>query len=91
MILFFPTATPAPSDGRAGSDPVLSEPQASELTGLSRRTLQRFRLEGGGPAFIRLSTTRVGYRQSVVDAWLSSRTYATTSAETAAAGREARS
>lgn len=84
------SAAYGPADGRAGlADTVLNERQAAELTGLSCRTLQRYRLEGGGPAFVRLSASRVGYRRSVLDAWLASRTFTSTSDEAARVQRVA--
>ena len=67
----------------AATDRVLSEAQVAKMTGLSQRTLQRFRLEGGGPAFIRLSEVRIGYRHRDVTTWLEARTFASTSEETA--------
>jgi hypothetical protein len=40
------------------------------------RTAQRWRKEGGGPAFIRCGKRRVLYRIADVEAWLAQRTFA---------------
>jgi predicted DNA-binding transcriptional regulator AlpA len=52
---------------------ILSERQVSDWLGLSEPTLFRHRRDGTGPRFIRLSTRRVAYRRSAVEAWLSQR------------------
>ena len=49
---------------------VLSEAEVSEMLGLSQPTLSRHRRNGTGPAFVRLSTRRIGYRRNAVEAWL---------------------
>lgn len=41
--------------------------------GVSRPTLQRYRREGTGPAWVRLPGGAVRYRQSDVDLWLEAR------------------
>lgn len=41
-------------------DAVLREERAAELLGLSPRTLQRFRVQGRGPRYIKLGK-KVGY------------------------------
>ena len=46
--------------------------------GLSRRTLERFRLEGTGPAFVKLGR-RVAYRPIDVAAWVEARVVRSTS------------
>jgi predicted DNA-binding transcriptional regulator AlpA len=52
--------------------PVLSEHRAAELLGLSVRTLQRFRVEGRGPRFLKLGRKRVAYSETEIAAWLQS-------------------
>ncbi len=47
----------------------MSEGETAKLLGLSRRTLQRFRTEGNGPAFLRLATRRVIYARSDIESW----------------------
>jgi predicted DNA-binding transcriptional regulator AlpA len=54
-------------------DELFSERQVSDWLGLSEPTLFRHRRDGTGPAFIRLSTRRVAYRRSAVEAWLQAR------------------
>lgn len=91
--LYLATAMHAPPDGRGAAsapDTILNETQVRDATGLSGRTLQRLRLEGGGPPFVRLTPGRVGYSRRALEAWIASRTFASTSAETAAATREGR-
>lgn len=73
------TAVPDP-------DKLLSEVEVAELTGLGCKTLQRKRIEGGGPVFVRLGR-RVMYRRADVQAWIAANTFASTSAETVAAQR----
>jgi predicted DNA-binding transcriptional regulator AlpA len=84
------TTALAPPDGRAGSpttvDPetLLSEGQTCDLTDLAPRTLQRKRLDGTGPRFVKLGR-RVLYRRADVLAWIAANTHASTSAVTVAA------
>jgi predicted DNA-binding transcriptional regulator AlpA len=92
--LYLATTLHAPPDGRGAApapDMILNESQVRDATGLSGRTLQRLRLEGGGPPFVRLTPGRVGYSRHALNEWIASRTFRSTSAETASAGREARS
>ncbi len=62
---------------------VLPDKLAAEYVGLSARTLQRYRVEGGGPVFTRLGARRVAYQQSDLDAWLNARKFPTRAAELA--------
>ncbi|MGO9242862.1 MAG: helix-turn-helix transcriptional regulator [Bryobacteraceae bacterium] len=50
----------------------LSEVDLETLTGLSRKTFQKYRLFGKGPAFRRLGGTRVRYHRADIEAWLNS-------------------
>lgn len=50
----------------------MNEEEAAKLIGLSRRTLQRFRTEGNGPAFLRVATRRVIYTRSDIESWTNS-------------------
>lgn len=52
-------------------DPVRSPDWAANYTGLSVSKLTKARMDGTGPAFIKLARNRVGYRQTALDAWLS--------------------
>jgi predicted DNA-binding transcriptional regulator AlpA len=58
---------------------VLRTPAAAECVGLSRSTLEKFRLTGEGPKFVRIGVRAVGYRIEDLDAWLSKRTRTSTS------------
>lgn len=50
--------------------PVIREEKAAELLGLSPRTLQRFRVEGRGPKFVKLGK-RVFYTEEDLEAYVS--------------------
>ena len=50
----------------------LSEKDLETLTGMSRKTFQKYRLFGKGPAFRRLNGKTVRYHKSDVEAWLDS-------------------
>lgn len=52
---------------------VLTRDEAAEMLGMSRLGLDRLHTEGTGPARVRLSARRVGYRLSDLLAWLDSR------------------
>jgi predicted DNA-binding transcriptional regulator AlpA len=52
---------------------ILTERQVARWLGLGEATVYRLRHDGSGPAFIRLSPRRVGYRRSAVEAWLKAR------------------
>jgi predicted DNA-binding transcriptional regulator AlpA len=49
---------------------VLRTPGAAAYVGLSASTLEKRRLSGGGPRFIRLGGRAVGYDLRDLDAWL---------------------
>lgn len=70
------------SPSQAVIDPnvlVVSEYDAKLYTGLSGRTLQRLRLEGRGPRFIRLTGKKVAYRVCDLQAWVAERLVTSTS------------
>jgi predicted DNA-binding transcriptional regulator AlpA len=58
---------------------VLRTPAAAEYVGLSDSTLEKFRLTGEGPQFVRIGVRAVGYRIEDLDAWLSARVRRSTS------------
>ena len=60
------------SESRDGNRPtrILRTPGAAGYVGLSPSTLEKKRLSGGGPAFIRLGGRAVGYDVRDLDAWL---------------------
>ena len=43
-----------------------------ELTGIKRKTLQRWRLQGGGPRWIRPSQRLIRYPATALQKWLDS-------------------
>ena len=55
-------------------DPILSEREYRAWLGISAPTAQRQRSDGSGPPFVQLSERRIGYRKSVVERWLETRT-----------------
>ena len=59
-------------------DGLLNERQAAALLSLSIRTLQSWRLRGGGPKFIRAGRA-VRYRRRDLTEWIDRRTVASTS------------
>jgi hypothetical protein len=63
---------------------VVTEGAAARMLGLSMRTLQRLRIEGGGPPFVKLTDRRLAYSVEDLHAWVRSRSVASTSAATVA-------
>ncbi len=57
---------------------VLTEAEAARILRLSPRTLQRMRLDGGGPRFCRLTEKRIGYDIADLQTWVSARSVAST-------------
>ena len=57
---------------------VLRTPAAAEYVGLSPATLEKQRLVGKGPRFIRLGNRAVGYDVRDLDAWIDSQRKSTT-------------
>jgi hypothetical protein len=49
---------------------VLTEGTAARRLGVSLRHLQRLRVAGGGPHYIRLGQRRIGYRPADLNRWL---------------------
>jgi predicted DNA-binding transcriptional regulator AlpA len=49
---------------------ILRTPEAGEYLGLSASTLEKMRLTGTGPEFVRLGERAVGYDVASLDAWL---------------------
>ena len=58
---------------------VLRTPAAAEYVGLSDSTLEKFRLTGEGPQFVRIGVRAVGYRIEDLEAWLAERVRHSTS------------
>ena len=49
------------------------------ILGVSRRTLEGWRLRGGGPAFVLISARACRYRRSVLEEWITARARKSTS------------
>jgi excisionase family DNA binding protein len=56
---------------------LLTQPEAADYLRLSERTLERLRVNGGGPRFIKAGR-RVLYRAEDIEAWVQSRTFGST-------------
>ena len=52
---------------------VFRTPQAAEYLSLSPSTLEKLRISGQGPPFIRLGLRAIGYLKTDLDDWLESR------------------
>jgi predicted DNA-binding transcriptional regulator AlpA len=57
------------------SEAYLSEIEFAERYHVGRRTVQRWRRTGEGPAWCRLGPRRIVYRLSDAEAWAAARTY----------------
>lgn len=49
---------------------ILRTPEAAHYLGLSPSTLEKMRLDGAGPVYVRLGGRAVGYDVRALDAWL---------------------
>jgi predicted DNA-binding transcriptional regulator AlpA len=61
---------------------LLTQRQCAEMLALSERTLERLRVTGTGPKFLRIRHS-VRYRPADVEAWLASQVVGSTSEEPA--------
>lgn len=82
-IYAIPQASPATNQDTPISDEIfLNTEDAAELLGLSPRTLERLRVEGGGPQFFKAGPgkrSRVLYARSDLIKWLQARCFGSTS------------
>lgn len=53
----------------------LSEAEAARLLNISPRTLQRYRVNGGGPPYVRIGARRIAYPESGIATWVACRTF----------------
>jgi predicted DNA-binding transcriptional regulator AlpA len=60
---------------------LLMQREAAALLRLSERTLERWRVSGDGPPFVKAGR-RVGYREADLVAWISARVRTSTSVRT---------
>ena len=58
---------------------LLTQGEAARLLRLSERTLERLRLQGGGPLYVKAGRA-VRYRECDLEAWISERVVSSTSA-----------
>lgn len=75
------------------NDELLSNEQTAELLGIKPNTLEIWRTKSRGPAFCKLGHAKqspVRYRRSVVERWLDEQSFASTSAYSYAALRNAK-
>lgn len=68
---------------------MLSTAEAAAFLNLAPITLRAMRVKGAGPAFVKLTERRVGYRLADLEAWLTTRPTYTTTAQTKADQRRA--
>lgn len=60
-------------------DQLMSEREAADMLCYTVRALQNWRLRGGGPLFIRVSSRSIRYRKRDLLEWIESRTVSNTS------------
>jgi excisionase family DNA binding protein len=67
----------------AHSAEYLTEAEAAALLRVGRRSLERWRVSGDGPAWVRMGPRRVLYPRAALVAWAEARTYPHRAAELA--------
>ena len=67
------------SDAHSALARYLLTPQAAAHLGLKKSTLDKMRVRGDGPAYLRLTPRRVVYAVDTLDAWARSREFSSTS------------
>lgn len=58
-----------PRNTPADVDQLITETQAADFLGIAIRTLQKWRMNGTGPKFVRVSSRCVRYRRRELIAW----------------------
>jgi predicted DNA-binding transcriptional regulator AlpA len=72
--------TPGPvAQSHADPDALLRPEEAARLLGYTTRALEAWRMQGRGPAFVRVSKRSVRYRRGDLLAWAASRVCRSTS------------
>lgn len=87
MSLEHPPGTEAATesvDHSTPSDPgfwhsLIREGEAADFLGLSDRTLQGFRQDGGGPRFVRISSRCIRYKRAWLQEWAEAKAASSTS------------
>ncbi len=69
---------------------ILRTPEAARKLGVSQSLLEKLRVYGGGPRFVKLGTRAVGYRPEDLEQWLEQRVRRSTSEPSEAVERAAR-
>lgn len=69
------------SNKKSTTPTLLCEKEVAKLLGLSIKTLQKWRIQGEGPPFIRLSPKAIRYQLDDVLAWLQANRRTSTSEE----------
>lgn len=70
------------ADGSTAKDKLLTTNEAADFLRLSNRTLERYRVTGGGPDYVKLGPgkrARVVYREADLVAWLNGGVFNSTS------------
>lgn len=75
---------PTPSIEEVKNLEVMDAREAAVYLRSSTSTLAKLRMSGDGPRYVRQSTRKTLYRRAELDAWLSAKTFANTSAEAVA-------
>jgi prophage regulatory protein len=73
MLPKVPTATDARTFDRFNIDPIVRLPDLLEITGLGRTTIYKLIASGSLQKPLRLSPRSIGWRSSVIQAWLDAR------------------
>lgn len=60
------------------SDTLGSSQEIADFLGITPNKLAKMRMDGDGPAFIRVNARTIRYRWNAVNEWLESRTHTTT-------------
>ena len=63
----------SPHNDPAYLDCLINEGEAARFLGYSVRTLQNWRVRGGGPAFVKVSSRSVRYRRRDLNQWADAR------------------
>ena len=61
------------------SDPLLTPRESAAHLNVSKSYLDKLRVYGGGPEFLRPSPRKILYRRSVLDRWVHERRFSSTS------------
>lgn len=54
---------------------LVTQEELAERLGLSIRTIERWRVTGEGPAFVRIGLRKLAYREEVIEVWIANNTF----------------